>query len=149
MELGGDRRAARNFERPRRHRWRCAEESFCQSRVELATGTGPNLRSQRTAQLSFNAVRATEALAARNAPLARLPQPPSKGASHDHPPRNQNNNPCGGARAPSEHVGSRRRAQFSATCFGVGHSRPWLRTFDPRPAGVIAARSAACAAKTP
>jgi hypothetical protein len=43
----------------------------------------------------------------------------------------------------------KRRAQFSATCFGVARSGVRLRAFDPRPAGVIAARSAALAAKTP
>ena len=35
----------------------------------------------------------------------------------------------------------RRRAQFSPTCFRVGHSGVRLCTFAPRPAGVIAARS--------
>jgi hypothetical protein len=43
----------------------------------------------------------------------------------------------------------RRCAQFSATCFGVAISGVQLRAFDPRPAGVIAARSAALAANTP
>ena len=38
-----------------------------------------------------------------------------------------------------------RRAQFNATCFGIDRSGS-LRAFDPRPAGVIAARSAALAA---
>jgi hypothetical protein len=42
-----------------------------------------------------------------------------------------------------------RRAQFRDTCFGVGRSGSRLGAFDPRPAGVIAARSAAFAAKTP
>lgn len=40
----------------------------------------------------------------------------------------------------------RRRAQFSATCFGDGRSDVRLRASDPRPAGVIVARSAALAA---
>jgi hypothetical protein len=41
----------------------------------------------------------------------------------------------------------RRRAQFSATCFGVTGSGVRLLAVDLRPAGVIAARSAALAAK--
>jgi hypothetical protein len=36
-----------------------------------------------------------------------------------------------------------RRAQFSVTCFGVSRSGSRLGAFDPCPAGVIAARSAA------
>jgi hypothetical protein len=44
----------------------------------------------------------------------------------------------------------RRRAQFSATCFGVGRSGAVVRLAPvPLPAGVIAARNAACAANTP
>jgi hypothetical protein len=42
-----------------------------------------------------------------------------------------------------------RCAQFSATCFGVARSASPLGAFEPRPAGVIAARSAALAANTP
>ena len=41
-----------------------------------------------------------------------------------------------------------RRAQLSATCFGLTRSGARLRAFDPRPASVIAERSATFAAKT-
>jgi hypothetical protein len=45
----------------------------------------------------------------------------------------------------------RRRVHVMATCFGVGRSGAVmrLRAENPRPAGVIAARNAACGAKTP